>query len=141
MCNEFIYDPGGGDERSKRTNTSPAMSWDDEVEAQERYRETGRVSNTSYSHTKRNNEKNGDYLSEDSETDSDYEGAQKDNSTIVNARVPAIADPLQTRRVRDKRGSKDAGKFSTSTPNETKDNLRFFFLFFFITQVLKKAVH
>ena len=58
MCNEFIYDPGGGDERSKRPDTSPAMSWDDEVEAQERYRETGRVSNTSYLHTMRNNEKN-----------------------------------------------------------------------------------
>ena len=61
-------------------------------------------------------------MSEDSETDSDFRGAQNNDSTIVNARVPAIADPQKTRRVRDKGGSKDAGKFSTSTPNETKND-------------------
>ena len=74
----------------------------------------------------RNNEKNEENLSEDSESNSSYEGALKDNSTIVNARVPAIADPHKTRRVRDKRGSTDAGKFSTSTPKETKIDSRFF---------------
>ena len=74
----------------------------------------------------RNNEKNEENLSEDSESNSSYEGALKDNSTIVNARVPAIADPHKTRRVRDKRGSTDAGKFSTSTPNETKNDSKFF---------------
>ena len=67
-----------------------------------------------HSYTMRNNERNEETLSEDSETDSDFKGERKDNnSTIVNAGVPAIADPLKARRVRDKRGSKDAGKFST----------------------------
>ena len=75
----------------------------------------------------RNNERNEETLSEDSETDSDFKGERKDNSIIVNAGVPAIADPLKARRVRDKRGSKDAGKFSTSTPNETKNDSVFFF--------------
>ena len=80
-----------------------------------------------HSYTMRNNERNEETLSEDSETDSDFKGERKDNSTIVNAGVPAIADPLKARRVRDKRGSKDAGKFSTSTPNETKNDSVFFF--------------
>ena len=105
--------------RHRRTETTRARE-------QERHRETGRVSNTSYSHTMRNNEQIDENLSEDSETNSSDEGAPKESSTIVNARVPAIADPHKTRRVRDKRGSTDAGKFSTSTPKETKIDSRFF---------------
>ena len=84
----------------------------------------------------RNDEKNEENLSEDSESNSSYEGALKDNSTIVNARVPAIADPHKTRRVRDKRGSTDAGKFSTSTPNETKNYSNFL-----RTKMSEKAFH
>ena len=76
----------------------------------------------------RNNERNEETLSEDSETDSDFKGERKDNSTIVNAGVPAIADPLKARRVRDKRGSKDAGKFSTY-PKRDKKIIRSFFFF------------
>ena len=120
-----MYNEWGGEDQSRRhteftqeevdrylgPDTSPVMSRDDNIEAQERLRETGRENNTNYSYlnTMRNDETNVENLSEDSETDKKGEGEQKKCTSHRQSTHPHGL--LKTRE------SQDNGKFSTSTPN------------------------